>query len=199
MEQVGGDHYKSDYQHWDWAVDMGLGPLEYGATRYLCRHWKKDGVKDLKKAKHFVEKLRELNDSGDYEQYNHIKRSRRSKSYIESMIRFVEENKLPFLEAHICHMLSYWQNRDDLFKIATYIDLLIDRSEDAAGSQSPSRAGMVAGASSPDVPGGAVGGIGGNDGPDQMVFKGGEPLTTICPMCRLEYPSHKEHTCGEDE
>ena len=59
MEQVGGDHYKSDYQHWDWAIDVGLGPLEYGATRYICRHWKKHGIEDLKKAKHFVIKLRD--------------------------------------------------------------------------------------------------------------------------------------------
>lgn len=64
--QHGGSHYRSDYQHWDWLVDVGFGWQYYAgvATKYLLRHKKKNGLEDLKKARHFVQKLHELITSG---------------------------------------------------------------------------------------------------------------------------------------
>lgn len=55
--QVGGDHYKSPYQEWDFVEDWGLGFLEGNAIKYLTRYRKKDGVRDLDKAIHYLEKL----------------------------------------------------------------------------------------------------------------------------------------------
>ena len=189
MEQVGGDHYKSDYQHWDWAVDVGLGPLEYGATRYICRHWKKDGIEDLKKAKHFVIKLRELQKSGNYEHYKRVSRSQRSLSYIEDMRRFAKLNKLPYLEAHICHLLIHWKDRDDLFNVTTCIDLLIKTSEMAAGAPAPAQATTPTKQAEEDVPAPVASGM--NTG-NTIILK--QPRTT-CPICGLEETEH--HVCGE--
>jgi len=60
--QVGGDHYRSDYQHWDLIERHGIGYLEGCATKYVTRWRKKNGVQDLEKALHYVEKLIELHD-----------------------------------------------------------------------------------------------------------------------------------------
>lgn len=57
--QIGGDHYsKYKYQHWDFATDVDLHCLYYGATKYL--RWNdKDGVKDLRKCIHFLNKIQD--------------------------------------------------------------------------------------------------------------------------------------------
>ena len=58
--QVGGDHYRSRYQHWDFVEEGGLGYLEGCATKYVSRWRQKNGVQDLEKAEHYVQKLVEL-------------------------------------------------------------------------------------------------------------------------------------------
>jgi len=58
--QVGGEHYKSEYQHWDFVHDMALGYFEGQITKYISRHRRKNGAQDVQKAIHFATKLREL-------------------------------------------------------------------------------------------------------------------------------------------
>ncbi len=56
--QVGGDHYKTGgVELWDL---FGPESIIFYATRYLQRWRKKDGVRDLEKALHCVQKLREI-------------------------------------------------------------------------------------------------------------------------------------------
>lgn len=54
--QVAGEHYKSKFQHWDWADFISLGYLPAQVTKYLIRWQKKNGLQDLEKADHFLEK-----------------------------------------------------------------------------------------------------------------------------------------------
>ena len=54
--QIGGDHYKADYQHWDWVDDIGLHYYLAAATKYISRWQKKNGIQDLRKALHFITK-----------------------------------------------------------------------------------------------------------------------------------------------
>lgn len=59
--QVGGDHYKhTEIQHWDWSWASGHDPFQYQVTKYVDRHKRKNGLQDLLKAKHFLEKYIEL-------------------------------------------------------------------------------------------------------------------------------------------
>jgi hypothetical protein len=58
--QIGGDHYKSEYMHWDLAADLNLGYFEGQISKYIVRHRQKEGLKDVQKCLHFLEKLREL-------------------------------------------------------------------------------------------------------------------------------------------
>lgn len=56
-KQVGGDHYKIAIQPWDYIIANNLGYLEGNVIKYVSRHAKKNGVQDLEKAKHYLEKL----------------------------------------------------------------------------------------------------------------------------------------------
>lgn len=66
--QVGGDHYKSlnGEEHWDrmWRL-YGRGYFVGCITKYVERYHKKNGIEDLKKARHFLDKLIELESAKD--------------------------------------------------------------------------------------------------------------------------------------
>lgn len=59
--QHGGTHYKQvAIQPWDYIVANNLGFLEGNAIKYITRHKSKNGIEDLKKAIHYIEKLIEV-------------------------------------------------------------------------------------------------------------------------------------------
>lgn len=55
--QEGGTHYASTIQHWDYVAANNLGYFEGQITKYVSRWHKKNGLQDLEKAKHFLDKL----------------------------------------------------------------------------------------------------------------------------------------------
>jgi len=56
--QIGGDHYKGkSIQPWDYIVANRLGYLEGNVVKYITRWPQKGGVKDLEKARHYLDKL----------------------------------------------------------------------------------------------------------------------------------------------
>jgi hypothetical protein len=60
-EQHGGIHYKGNaIQPWDYIAANNLGYFEGSAIKYLSRWKDKGGIEDLRKARHFVEKLIEI-------------------------------------------------------------------------------------------------------------------------------------------
>lgn len=59
--QVGGDHYaKHAIQPWDIWEAYGLNAFEGAVIKYLLRHRDKGGVEDLKKARHTLDRLIEV-------------------------------------------------------------------------------------------------------------------------------------------
>lgn len=58
MRQVGGSHYGGGaIQHWDLAVMFKWNWAQYQITKYVMRYLDKNGLQDLEKAQHFLEKL----------------------------------------------------------------------------------------------------------------------------------------------
>lgn len=66
--QVGGDHYR----------DMAIQPFEFiernglsfgvgNVIKYLCRYKAKDGIEDLRKAKHYIDLLIDLELNHDHD------------------------------------------------------------------------------------------------------------------------------------
>jgi len=64
-KQEGGSHYKKygDLQPWDVVIKWNLGYLEGTALKYIARWRDKNGIEDIKKAIHFLEKLVEVETS----------------------------------------------------------------------------------------------------------------------------------------
>lgn len=59
--QVAGDHYKGKtIQPWDYIAANGLGYFEGNVVKYVSRWRDKGGVADLEKARHYLDKLIEL-------------------------------------------------------------------------------------------------------------------------------------------
>jgi hypothetical protein len=62
--QVGGDHYKGDaIQPWDFILSNNLGYCEGAVVKYVTRYKHKNGIEDLQKAKHFLDKLIEFHNT----------------------------------------------------------------------------------------------------------------------------------------
>ena len=56
--QIGGGHYKQfKHETWDVIIDWDLGYLDGNAVKYLSRWRLKGGIQDLKKARHYIDKL----------------------------------------------------------------------------------------------------------------------------------------------
>jgi hypothetical protein len=62
--QVGGTHYKTHtIQPWDAILAWGLGFLDGNIVKYVARWQHKDGLKDLYKARHYLDKLIEVEEA----------------------------------------------------------------------------------------------------------------------------------------
>ena len=59
--QVAGSHYKAKtIQPWDYIAANRLGYFEGNIVKYVSRWRDKGGVEDLRKARHYLDKLIEL-------------------------------------------------------------------------------------------------------------------------------------------
>ena len=62
--QVGGTHYKSKaIQPWDYIAANELGYFEGNIVKYVSRWKDKGGLDDLRKARHYLDKLIELREA----------------------------------------------------------------------------------------------------------------------------------------
>ena len=55
--QIGGDHYLTEIQPWDFIIANNLSFLQGNIIKYICRYNDKGGVQDLYKAEHYLKKL----------------------------------------------------------------------------------------------------------------------------------------------
>lgn len=60
--QIGGDHYKvpGQTEHWDFVWQHDLDYFQGQITKYVTRWKKKGGLRDLEKARHFLDKYIQL-------------------------------------------------------------------------------------------------------------------------------------------
>lgn len=60
-KQEGGSHYKEmAIQPIEFITKNKLGYIEGNVIKYICRHQNKNGIEDLKKAKHYIDLLIQL-------------------------------------------------------------------------------------------------------------------------------------------
>jgi len=119
--QISGDHYKTKgAQHWDMVEQNHMGYLEGCATKYIIRWQRKDGLRDLEKAEHYVFKI--------LEEYNVNGRDNPAIPSTELEFqwgKFCADTEVFYPENQICMNLMNWKNEIDLIKVLCLINKLI--------------------------------------------------------------------------
>jgi hypothetical protein len=120
--QVGGAHYKHHFfQPWDWDR-YGVGYLECNVIKYITRWRNKNGLEDLKKARHYVLKLIEENRV-------HGRTNRVASIKLipyELCDDYQRSWKLDTTECAIFQSMIRWQNQTLLHQCVGWIQELID-------------------------------------------------------------------------
>ena len=124
--QVGGRHYKAEFQHWDWVAYVGLGYFEGQITRYVMRWQKKNGVEDVKKAIHYTEKLMEL--VGEIHVGNCVLRTKGTE---DATKWFFKSSKVQDREQLICRAVLDWRTMEDLHVVHGLITNLLKDAQNA--------------------------------------------------------------------
>lgn len=108
--QVGGAHYKGvTHQHWDYAAESGFGYFEGQITKYISRHTKKNGLQDVQKAGHFIDKLHELAKEHNFPPQH-------AGQTAGNTTRFIEANDLGNLEAIVVRAIASWSRPWELLE-----------------------------------------------------------------------------------
>lgn len=105
--QVGGTHYKTAIQHWDFVAQYGLGYFEGQVTKYVTRWRKKNGLQDLRKAKHFLDKLIELAAHAGYAAQKSAQ-VRHSPEF--TVAEYCFANQLEPLESKVMDLMVEWSD-----------------------------------------------------------------------------------------
>lgn len=99
--QEGGDHYGGGtYQHWDWVCATRMHYLPACASKYVFRHRNKNGLEDLQKALHYIDKAEEVGVMGCF-----------VPTRFAAFWQFASLNDVTLAEAEICWYLmeGNWQ------------------------------------------------------------------------------------------
>ena len=99
-EQVGGDHYKKlGVQPVELIRDINANFFQGNVIKYITRYKDKNGIKDLEKARHYLELMRELKPQTD---------TKLSKEYLlEAVANYSTGNNLGDFERDIILSIIY--------------------------------------------------------------------------------------------
>jgi hypothetical protein len=122
--QIGGDHYQSQYQHWDFVQSTLKGRyLEGCVTKYVSRWRKKNGLQDLQKAAHYLAKLIE-----EYGAQRVTPLGLNTLAFEDARL-FSATNKLGTYESVIITCLATWADTRTLLNAQTAIKELAEDAE----------------------------------------------------------------------
>jgi len=133
--QHGGNHYKraGAIQHWDLCGKYKVGYFESAASKYVSRHDQKNGLQDLQKASHYIEKRLEL-----AKQFPETHSGPEGSVPIGEVLDWCDSLELNTPEDIICIALLSWGQLFDL-EIALVVleDLKLERYPEHAKTLSP--------------------------------------------------------------
>ena len=126
-QQVGGSHYKVSYEHWDLALKLRMPYHEGQTTKYVTRWRKKNGLQDLKKALHFLNKLEEHSSDNPH---TLPKRIQQELPYIRAQVaEMARANGLNDIERAYIERLCVWTELEELAAARELLFLLMDEAE----------------------------------------------------------------------
>lgn len=120
-EQVGGDHYKADIQHWDLMEEHDVAYLEATASKYVTRWQKKGGSEDLRKSATYLERA--------------LVEERDARRLVpqDQLEAFFNENSLGDWERSICRLIHRDGTREALRAAAVLLRDKADAADEIAG------------------------------------------------------------------
>lgn len=127
--QVGGSHYrvkKGGVGHWDYCVEVNVPYLEGCATKYLTRWRKKNGLQDLEKVEHFIQKRLES-------WHTHVGILKGANKKEALFKRFCEDNSIPHEERCIIDQVMHWKRPDQLIAAIEMVRKLIIIAKEEEG------------------------------------------------------------------
>lgn len=132
--QVAGTHYGlGTYQHWDMVADLRLGYFEGQITKYVSRWRKKNGLQDLQKADHFLQKLLEQVTQHGWGPrgsatggYSGTTRDGRHLHALEVLDYYCAVTELDKVSAAVVRRVATWALSPDLFEAHGMLRALID-------------------------------------------------------------------------
>lgn len=102
--QVGGDHYgMSNLQHWDLVDIFSWDYFQGQITKYLMRWKTKNGVQDLEKAAHFLEKYIEI---AKKKQRGQLDKLRGGRTAVPAAVEVIRD-QCPYVGSHGKRCLQY--------------------------------------------------------------------------------------------
>jgi hypothetical protein len=140
-KQVGGNHYKTSFEHWDFVAIYGLGYFEGQITKYVARHPKKHKAQDVDKALHFTEKLMELFQAKKYMPTHVLYMPGRSKAWddLQPSQYFARVNDCGMDEAMIINKMCGWTTVEDLLRVLSVLRAIRAKYTVTEDTSEPSR------------------------------------------------------------
>lgn len=127
--QVGGTHYKvreNGVGHWDYVTLVNAPYLEGCATKYISRWKKKNGIVDLEKALHFLEKRLFSVNKG----LGALRGARRSE---KEFMLFCEDNDIKYDERLMIDTALHWKRPDELVCVVEKLRSFIEQQKELEG------------------------------------------------------------------
>lgn len=136
--QVAGSHYNArSIQPIEYVYANSLGFCEGNVVKYVTRHPYKNGIQDLKKAKHYIELLHDITLAKDLPAIVRVREVNIEPS------EFCAANNISVMEARIIEGITYWDRSlfDDklerLIEVHSNINELINYLESIANNNHP--------------------------------------------------------------
>lgn len=132
--QVGGAHYRTKpggVGHWDYCIEVNVPYLEGCASKYLTRWRDKNGVQDLEKSLHYIERRLEA-----FHTYKGVLRGANKDK--KMFAQFIADNNIPDKEAEIIDQVMHWKRPDYLFAAIGAITALIEQAKIEEGGPTSS-------------------------------------------------------------
>lgn len=123
VKQIDGTHYvvkEGGVEHWDYCIGANVPYLEAAATKYIVRWRKKNGLKDLEKARSYVAKR-----ISSYQRGAGVLRGANRR---EAMFnRFIDDNKIGPRERNVIDLIMHWKRLDSLFEAHAQLSEIIHK------------------------------------------------------------------------
>ncbi len=111
--QIGGEHYLSEYQPWDFIMQHNIGYLEACIIKYVTRHRSKGGREDLEKALHYADKAIDSAENYTFPMLVPYALSILYRVSKEAVDAYCKANNLTDKEKAVITIFSCWDGTDE--------------------------------------------------------------------------------------